>query len=71
MYFNISQLRALFQEGIEDKELMECISECRDEELEHLNTGLEHDAEMATGYEGLSNVIKSGCRVAIWIAERF
>ena len=65
-----NQLRVLIQEGVEEQELLECISKCRDEELEHLDIGLEQDAELAPGYEALSNVIKIGCKVAIFVAEK-
>jgi ubiquinone biosynthesis monooxygenase Coq7 len=41
-----SQLRTLLREDVEEPELMECIKTCRDEELEHLETGLDHDAEL-------------------------
>lgn len=54
---NESELRALFREF-------------RDDELEHKDTGIEHDAEKAPLYRVLSNVIKAGCRAAITITER-
>lgn len=52
------------------KELLEIITKCRDEELEHHDTGLEHDAEQAPFYKSLTEFIKVGCKGAIWIAER-
>jgi len=54
----------------EEKEILEVITKCRDEEMEHHDTGLEQDAEQAMGYDILSNVIKTGCKTAIWISER-
>ena len=79
----------------EEKEILEVITKCRDEEMEHHDTGkddvvlqkfclqkkhyqtfaisilgLEQDAEQAIGYDILSNVIKTGCKTAIWISER-
>ncbi|KAF2116205.1 ubiquinone biosynthesis protein COQ7-domain-containing protein [Lophiotrema nucula] len=42
----------------------------RDEELEHLDHAVEHDAKEAKPYELLTNVIRGGCRTAIWISER-
>lgn len=54
----------------ENKELLDYIQKCRDEEQEHHDTGLENEAEKAPGYELMTNVIKSGCKVAIWLSER-
>ena len=66
-----SQLRQLMESNPDDfGELKEIIKQCRDDELEHLDTGLKHDAEKAPLYEGLSQVIKLGCRSAIWLSER-
>ena len=42
----------------------------RDEELEHKDTGIEYDAERATFFRALSNVIKAGCRAAVYTSER-
>ena len=54
----------------EEKEILAIITKCRDEEQEHHDTGLEQDAEQAVGYNVLVNVIKSGCKAAIWITEK-
>ncbi|KAF1977341.1 COQ7-domain-containing protein [Bimuria novae-zelandiae CBS 107.79] len=42
----------------------------RDEELEHLDHAVENDSKEAQPYELLTNVIRGGCRTAIWISER-
>lgn len=47
------------------------IDEFRQEEIEHRDIGLAHDAERAPGYEPLSAAIKAGSRLAIWLSERF
>ncbi len=66
-----NQLRTLLEDDPEKhKELLEIIKEFRDDELEHLETGLDYDAELAPFYSGMSNVIKAGCSVAIWLSER-
>ena len=66
-----SQLRELIALGEEEnKELIEVIKKFRDEEMEHHDTGLDHDAELAPAYNVLSNVIKTGCKAAVWISER-
>ncbi|KAK9330311.1 ubiquinone biosynthesis protein COQ7-domain-containing protein [Lipomyces starkeyi] len=46
------------------------VSAFRDDELEHLDTAVEHDAEKARPYILLTETIKNGCRVAVWVAER-
>ncbi|EHH60199.1 Coenzyme Q biosynthesis protein 7-like protein [Macaca fascicularis] len=46
------------------------IKKFRDEELEHHDTGLEHDAELAPAYAVLKSVIQAGCKVAIYLSER-
>lgn len=51
-------------------ELKKTISEFRDEELEHLNTAIEHDADKAVPYKLLTDTIKLVCYGAIWTAER-
>lgn len=65
------QLRRLLetkQEGTED--LMSVIQRCRNDEMEHLDTGLQHGAEQAPFYSAMTEAIKLGCRSAIWVAER-
>lgn len=50
--------------------LKDLISTFRDEELEHLDTAVEHDADKAVPYMLLTETIKLVCRGAIWAAER-
>nr|XP_054763005.1 5-demethoxyubiquinone hydroxylase, mitochondrial-like [Lytechinus pictus] len=65
------QIRALIEDDPEvHKELLEIIKEFRDDELEHLNTGLENDAKKAPMYSTMDAVIKTGCKAAIWLSER-
>lgn len=56
--------------GPELEELISTIKKIRDEELEHLDHAVEHDAKQAQPYELLTNVIRSGCKGAIWVSER-
>jgi ubiquinone biosynthesis monooxygenase Coq7 len=51
-------------------ELIDTIKKIRDEELEHLDHAVENDAKEAQPYGLLTNVIRSGCKAAIWISER-
>ncbi|MEK9645767.1 MAG: demethoxyubiquinone hydroxylase family protein [Alphaproteobacteria bacterium] len=57
--------------GEDEGELRETIERFRADELEHRDTAIEHEAELAPGYEALSAAIKSGSRLAIWLSERF
>lgn len=54
----------------EVRELVSTLKRIRDEELEHLDRAVENDAKNAKPYEALTNVIRYGCRGAIWISER-
>ena len=57
--------------GPEEQPLKDAIAEFREEELEHRDIGLEREAELAPGYEVLSQAIKRGSKLAIWLSERF
>ena len=56
--------------GDDEAELRTDIARFRAEELEHRDTGLEHEAEQAPAYRLLSAAIKTGCKIAIKISER-
>ncbi|KAI5805889.1 ubiquinone biosynthesis protein COQ7-domain-containing protein [Geopyxis carbonaria] len=60
----------LGEEGSDIAELVKTIREFRDDELEHLDTAVAHDAKGAAGYEVLHNLIRGGCKAAIYISER-
>ena len=57
--------------GDDEPELKARIERFRAEELEHRDIGLDHGAEQTPGYRALSGAIKTGSRIAIWLAERF
>ncbi|KAK9383776.1 ubiquinone biosynthesis protein COQ7-domain-containing protein [Kockiozyma suomiensis] len=59
------------QTSDELRKLAKLISQFRDDELEHLDTAVENDAEKARPYMLLTETIKGGCRAAVWTAERF
>ncbi|XP_010629930.1 5-demethoxyubiquinone hydroxylase, mitochondrial isoform X1 [Fukomys damarensis] len=66
-----NQIRTLMEEDPEKyEELLQLIKKFRDEELEHHDTGLSHDAELAPAYAVLKTVIQAGCRAAIYLSER-
>lgn len=65
------QIRELMEDDPEKhKELLKTLKEFRDDELHHHDTGLAHDAEKAPFYKAMSEVIKIGCKGAIWISEK-
>jgi ubiquinone biosynthesis monooxygenase Coq7 len=55
----------------EEADLRTTIETFRLEELEHRETALAHEAEGAPGYRLITTAIKSGCRLAIAMSERF
>ncbi len=56
--------------GDDHKDLKKTISKFRDDELEHHDIGIEHDAENAPGYKIMSKVIELGCKTAIAISKK-
>lgn len=50
--------------------LISTLRRIRDEELEHLDHAVEHDAKKAEPHWLLTGVIRAGCRGAIWVSER-
>ena len=64
-----SQIEALEPYG-DEANLRETCVKFREEELEHRDTGLNHGAEQAPGYEVLTGAIKAGSKLAIWLSKR-
>ncbi|EGC31609.1 hypothetical protein DICPUDRAFT_92759 [Dictyostelium purpureum] len=64
------QLRQLNDYEIDDKDLRETIKKFRDDEMEHMHIGIEHDAELAPLYKPLSELVKMGTKTAIWLSTR-
>lgn len=56
--------------GDEDSDLRDTFEKFRQEEVEHRDTGLAHEAEKAPGYEALTGLVKTGSRLAIWLSKR-
>ena len=56
--------------GHEFRALIEDLKRIRDEELEHLDEAVGEGAKEAKPYQLLNQVIRRGCRGAIWISER-
>jgi len=55
----------------EDARLRTMVKEFRDDELEHLDTGLEHDALKAPLYGPLTSAIETASKIAIWASTRW
>jgi ubiquinone biosynthesis monooxygenase Coq7 len=54
----------------EHKDLKSTLIKFRDDELDHLETGVEHDGKNAPGYQLMKAVVQMGCRTAIKISEK-
>lgn len=54
----------------EFKDYVQTLRRIRDEELEHLDISVEHDAKEANPYEAMTNIIRHGCKGAIWLSHR-
>uniref|UniRef100_A0A3Q3NMB1 5-demethoxyubiquinone hydroxylase, mitochondrial n=1 Tax=Labrus bergylta TaxID=56723 RepID=A0A3Q3NMB1_9LABR len=67
-----SQIRALMEKDPERyTELLQVSNkEFRDDEMEHHDTGLEHDAESIPGYWLLKKRYTTGCKAAIYVSQR-
>ncbi len=65
-----AQIKKLDEMGPDEKDLRDVCEKFRQEELDHRATGLEHGAEQTPGYEGLTALVKTGSRLAIWLSER-
>ncbi|KAF4977844.1 hypothetical protein FZEAL_5687 [Fusarium zealandicum] len=59
-----------YEVGEELSELVKTLRTIRDEELEHLDHAVEHDAKKAEPHWLLTGVIRAGCRGAIWVSEK-
>ncbi|KAH8165960.1 hypothetical protein CIB48_g2289 [Xylaria polymorpha] len=59
-----------YEVGDEFRDLIGTLRRIRDEELEHLDYAVEHDAKEARPYWLLTSIIRAGCRGAIWTSER-
>ncbi len=64
-----SQIEAL-EPYSDEANLRETCVTFREEELEHRDTGLDHGAKQAPGYEVLTGAIKAGSKLAIWLSKR-
>jgi ubiquinone biosynthesis monooxygenase Coq7 len=66
----LKELESLPQNDPSITLLKEVIREFRDDELEHLDTAVEHDSQSAPAHALLSTVVGAGCKVAIELCKR-
>lgn len=59
-----------FTDSAEIKHLKGTIKVFRDEEMEHLDTAIQHDSKNARPYWLLTETIKTVCKTAVFVAER-
>lgn len=59
-----------YEVGEEFQTLLSTLRRIRDEELEHLDHAVEHDAKKAEPHWLLTGFIRLGCRGAIWVSEK-
>ena len=64
------QIRELMVNPEANRELLETIRAFRDEEMEHHDIAIANQAEEVPMYQAFSQVVKLGCKGAIWISER-
>ncbi|POS72151.1 ubiquinone biosynthesis protein CAT5 [Diaporthe helianthi] len=60
-----------YEVGPEIRDLVSTLRRIRDEELEHLDHAVEHDAQKAESHWLLTGAIRLGCRGAIWGSLRW
>lgn len=68
-----NQIRVLIDENSNsesNEKLIKVLTRIRDEEQEHHDTGLEEEAEKWWLYEPATFIVKTGCKIAIWMSER-
>lgn len=53
-----------------DQELKKAVGAFREDEIAHRNEALARGAEQAPGYRLMTETIKAGCRLAIFLSER-
>lgn len=57
--------------GDADAELRETVLAFRADELQHRDVAIAHGAAESLGFEAISAIVKTGSRLAIWLATRF
>ncbi|KAJ7219036.1 COQ7-domain-containing protein [Mycena pura] len=66
----LKQMESLPSEHPSVPLLRDVVREFRDDELEHLDIAVEHDAQRAPAHALLSSIVGAGCKVAIELCKR-
>eukprot|EP01112_Ceratiomyxa_fruticulosa_P019679 TRINITY_DN6496_c0_g3_i1.p1 TRINITY_DN6496_c0_g3~~TRINITY_DN6496_c0_g3_i1.p1 ORF type:complete len:282 (-),score=62.95 TRINITY_DN6496_c0_g3_i1:126-971(-) len=66
----LRQMNDLNLTGPEYQQLRDVIKKFRDDELHHLQIGLDHNAEQAPFYSVLQEAVKAGTRAAVYLSTR-
>lgn len=69
-FSQLKELESLPKDDASISLLKDVIKEFRDDELEHLDTAVEHDSQTAPAHALLSTVIGGGCKIAIELCKR-
>ncbi|KAM3722947.1 5-demethoxyubiquinone hydroxylase [Dirofilaria immitis] len=69
-HYNQQLMELLDDDPVDHADLLKILTKLRDDELHHYNIGVENDGLKAPRYDMLKWIIQSGCKGAIWLAER-
>ncbi|VDK88247.1 unnamed protein product [Litomosoides sigmodontis] len=69
-HYNEQLMELLDDNPTDHAELLKILTKLRDDELHHYDVGVENDGLKAPQYETLKWFIQTGCKGAIWLAER-
>lgn len=69
-FSQLKELEAFPQDHPSIPLLRQVIEEFRDDELEHLDTAIDHDSQKAPAHALLTTVIQKGCEFAIEACKR-
>uniref|UniRef100_A0A915PKY0 5-demethoxyubiquinone hydroxylase, mitochondrial n=1 Tax=Setaria digitata TaxID=48799 RepID=A0A915PKY0_9BILA len=69
-HYNQQLMELLEDDPVKNADLLKILTKLRDDELHHYDVGVENDGLKAPNYDTLKWVIQSGCKGAIWLAER-
>ena len=54
----------------DEKDLRDLIDKTRNDELNHMNIAIDYNAEKSPLFNPMTNLIKKGTKIAIWLSER-
>uniref|UniRef100_A0AAF5RUH4 5-demethoxyubiquinone hydroxylase, mitochondrial n=1 Tax=Wuchereria bancrofti TaxID=6293 RepID=A0AAF5RUH4_WUCBA len=69
-HYNQQLMELLDDDPVDHADLLKILTKLRDDELHHYDVAVENDGLKAPQYEALKWIIQTGCKGAIWLAER-